>query len=92
MQPGSDEPAWAADGSYQAVRIIRNFVERWDRTPLQEQESDHRPREDQRRAAAAAQHETDVPDYADDPEGKRTKLDAHIRLANPRTAGDARPT
>ncbi len=32
-------PEWARDGTYHAVRIIRNFVERWDRTPLAEQEA-----------------------------------------------------
>lgn len=89
VQPGSDEPAWAANGSYQAVRIIRNFVERWDRTPLQEQQAIF-GRVKTTGAPMDGKKETDVPNYAADPHGKLTRLDSHIRMANPRTADTER--
>ncbi|MCM5560224.1 iron uptake transporter deferrochelatase/peroxidase subunit [Pleomorphomonas sp. JP5] len=83
--PEDGEPAWAVGGSYQAVRIIRNFVERWDRTPFGEQERIMGRTKmtgaplDRREGS-----EFDVPDYVSDPEGKATPMDAHIRLANAR--------
>ncbi|HEY0286691.1 MAG TPA: Dyp-type peroxidase, partial [Pseudomonas sp.] len=84
VQPDSDEPAWAANGSYQAVRIIRNFVERWDRTPLREQEAIMgRVKDSGAPLGTSGQTEHHVPLYFDDPAGKQTPLDAHIRLANP---------
>lgn len=82
-QPG--EPAWAAGGTYQAVRIIRNFVERWDRTPLQEQEAIFGRTKDDGLPLDGGKSEFDVPDYTKDPDGAKTPLDSHIRLANPRT-------
>ncbi|MBS1182652.1 MAG: Tat-translocated enzyme, partial [Proteobacteria bacterium] len=79
------EPAWAEGGSYQVVRIIRNFVERWDRTPFGEQER-IMGRTKISGAPLDRRHgsEFEVPDYAADPEGKATPRDAHIRLANAR--------
>lgn len=78
-----DEPAWAKNGSYQAVRLIRHFVEFWDRTPLQEQETIF-GREKYSGAPLGMKYEHDAPDYGKDPAGEVIPKDSHMRLANPR--------
>jgi deferrochelatase/peroxidase EfeB len=88
VQPHTAEPAWAAGGTYQALRIVHFNIEKWQKVPLAQQE-----RIFGRRKASGApiyavsENASDLldPIYTNDPQGLFTALDSHIRLANPQT-------
>jgi deferrochelatase/peroxidase EfeB len=85
VAPGDDEPDWATNGSYLVARTIRMFVERWDRTALDEQEH-ILGRTKRTGAPLGGSREEDTPDYTAEPYRAAIPGDAHIRLANPHTA------
>jgi deferrochelatase/peroxidase EfeB len=76
---------WTDDGgTFGVIRIIRNRVEFWDRVGRPEQEL-MIGRDKARGAPLGRPAEQSDPDYDEDPNGERIPLDAHIRLARPRS-------
>ncbi|WP_328999294.1 Dyp-type peroxidase [Kribbella sp. NBC_00709] len=87
---GGDEPDWVTGGSYHVVRLIRMFVEFWDRISINEQQrifgrdrGTGAPLSGRPGERVAGLEEFQLPSYYRDAHGNTVPLTAHTRLANP---------
>jgi deferrochelatase/peroxidase EfeB len=88
VRPGRPEPAWTADGTYQVLRVIRMHLDKWDEVPVEQQEHIFGRRKISGAPLyASGPNAADAldPIYTNDPQGRLTPLDCHIRRANPQT-------
>ncbi|MEV6284450.1 Dyp-type peroxidase [Kribbella sp. NPDC051770] len=89
-KPGGDEPDWVSGGSYHVVRLIRMFVEFWDRISINEQQrifgrdrETGAPLSGRPGERVRGREEFQLPSYFRDAHGNTVPLTAHTRLANP---------
>ncbi|MEV7188214.1 Dyp-type peroxidase [Kitasatospora sp. NPDC093102] len=88
VQPSTDEPAWAAGGTYQVLRIVHFLLDAWQKVPVAQQERVFGRRKISGAPLYAVSDdapETFDPVYTNDPQGLITPLNCHVRLANPQT-------
>jgi deferrochelatase/peroxidase EfeB len=88
VQQHTAEPAWAAGGTYQVVRIVHFNLEKWQGVPVAQQERIFgRRKVSGAPMYAVSDTASDLldPIYTNDPQGLITPLDSHVRLANPQT-------
>lgn len=89
VQPGDDEPEWCVGGTYQVVRLIRLAMPNWDAEPAYAQERVVGRHKDTGALLARSTRDGE-PDFAADPGGATTPLDAHVRRAHARTGDERR--